>query len=1071
MKHRILSIICCVFLAAVASGSALGAAFVHPGISHSQAELAFVKSKLKTQEQPWQEAWEKMVSSKEAALSWQTRAVAHVERGAYNRPDIGGSFFMDGGKAAYTHALLWVFTDKEAHALKAAEILNIWSATLESVTNHDAKLLVGMGGLQFCNAAELLKHTWKGWPRKDQQAFRLMLQKVFYPVIQDFFPRANGNWDASMIQTMMAMGIFLDDQAMFQRAADYYLKGAGNGAVNHYFNAFGQCQESGRDQGHTQMGLEYLVNSAEIAWKQGVDLYSAYDNRLAAGFEYTAKYNLGNDVPFEYYESYQGKYKHQKISGKSRGRLRPMYDKIVNHYHNRMGMDMPWCQKATEKTRPETGGTMPWSTLMYADQPADLVRLAAGEKDGLQTVVSIQGEKFLINGIPTYQGRKWNGYPIEGLLMNSRMVQGIFDDLNPETAGRWAYADTKKWDPDRNTDEFVEAMESWYAHGLLAFTINMQGGSPLGYGNKGWINSAYDAKGELHPAYMARLERIMDKANQIGMAPILGLFYNDQEDLLEDEAAVLNAVDNVTDWLFAHDYRHVIIEINNECNLKYRHEILQPPRIHEVIEYIQAKQQNGHRYLVSTSYSGRQIPRKNVVAVADFLLIHGNGVKDPAMIPEMVRKTKEVKGYTPKPILFNEDDHFDFDKPVNHMVLAVQSYASWGLFDYRKRNESYESGFQSVPVDWQIGSPRKKAFFNRMAEITGMSSKTKPPEDTAFVDRVLPAPKGGGYEDPDYWVWGSSVIKGEDGKYHMFASRWLKKLGFGKWVTNSEVVHAVADTPVGPYKTLEVALPVRGKEHWDGMCTHNPKVVKYKNKYLLYYFGNTYDFRQPTVENTELDSEDRTRAWMNKRVGVAISESVYGPWKRLDKPVIEPREGHWDASITSNPAPVVNEKTGEILLMYKSSTYGKRPPLLLGVAKAKSPEGPYERLSEAPIFRFETAENERIDVEDPYVWWNGEKYEAIIKDRSGEICGEEGGGIHAWSDDGVNWHLFEKVKAYSRDVLWDDGTTTHQNHFERPFLLIENGVPTHLFAATGVGPRAWRFDKTWNMVIPLKTEW
>ncbi len=719
MKHKVLSIICCVFMWAGIAGNAFAAGFIHPGISHNQAELAFVKAKLKTQEQPWQEAWQEMLSSKEADLSWQTRPTAHVERGAYNRPDIGGSFFMRDAKAAYTHALLWVITDTEAHALKAAEILNAWSETLESVSNHDAKLLVGMGGLQFCNAAELLKHTWKGWSQEDQQAFRLMLQKVLYPVIQDFFPKANGNWDASMIQTMMAMGIFLDDHVMFQRAVDYYVNGVGNGAVNHYFNEFGQCQESGRDQGHTQMGLEYLVNSAEIAWKQGVDLYSAHDNRLAKGFEYTAKYNQGSDVPFEYYESYQGKYKHTKIAEKSRGRLRPMYDKIVNHYHNRMGMKMPWCQKAIQKTRPETGGTMPWSTLMYADQPAGLVTLAARGKDTLQTIVSIQGEKFFINGEPTYKGRTWQGHTIEGLLMNSRMVQGIFDDLNPETADRWAYEDTKKWDPDRNTDEFVKAMDSWYAHGMLAFTINMQGGSPLGYGNKGWINSAIDPEGQLRPEYIARLERILDRANEIGMVPILGLFYNDQEDLLEDEAAVLKGVDNTIDWLFAHDYRHVIIEINNECNLKYRHEILQPKRVHEVIERIQSKEQNGHRYLAGTSYSGRQIPGENVVGVADFLLIHGNGVKDPALIPQMVTKTKAVKGYTPKPILFNEDDHFDFDKPINHLVLAVKAYASWGYFDYRKRGEGYENGFQSVPVDWEISSPRKRGFFGKLKEITG----------------------------------------------------------------------------------------------------------------------------------------------------------------------------------------------------------------------------------------------------------------------------------------------------------------------------------------------------------------
>jgi len=339
--------------------------------------------------------------------------------------------------------------------------------------------------------------------------------------------------------------------------------------------------------------------------------------------------------------------------------------------------------------------------------------------DKHQTVVSIQGEKFLINGVPTYQGRSWNGYPIEGLLMNSRMVQGLFDDLNPETAGRWAYNDTQKWDPDRNTNEFVAAMDSWYDHGLLAFTINMQGGSPLGYGNKGWINSAINPKGQLRPEYMARLERILDRANEIGMVAILGLFYNDQEDLLEDEAAVLRGVDNTINWLFAKQYRNVIIEVNNESNLKYSHAILRADRVHEVIERIKSKKQNGHRYLAGTSYSGGRIPEENVVGVADFILIHGNGIKYPAMIPEMVRKTKAVKGYTPKPILFNEDDHFDFDKPVNHLVLAVKAYASWGYFDYRMRGEGYENGFQSVPVDWEISSPRKKAFFGKLKEITG----------------------------------------------------------------------------------------------------------------------------------------------------------------------------------------------------------------------------------------------------------------------------------------------------------------------------------------------------------------
>ena len=355
-------------------------------------------------------------------------------------------------------------------------------------------------------------------------------------------------------------------------------------------------------------------------------------------------------------------------------------------------------------------------TLCFATIPGNS---DAQKNNKNKTIVSIEGEKFLINGIPTYKGRSWQGYPIEGLLMNSRMVQGIFDDLNPETAGRWKYPDTQKWDANRNTDEYVKAMELWYAKGLLAFTINLQGGSPLGYGNKGWINSAFVPKGELRPEYMARLERILNRANEIGMVVILGLFYNDQEDLLENDAAVLQGVDNMIDWLFAKKCRNVIIEVNNECNLKYSHDILMPERVHEVIERIKSKKKYGYRFLAGTSYSGGQIPRENVVGVSDFLLIHGNGLKDPALIAEMVNKTKAVRGYKPMPILFNEDDHFDFDKPSNNFVEAVKSYASWGYFDYRMKDEGFDDGFQSVPVNWGISSSRKKAFFNKLEEITG----------------------------------------------------------------------------------------------------------------------------------------------------------------------------------------------------------------------------------------------------------------------------------------------------------------------------------------------------------------
>jgi hypothetical protein len=337
------------------------------------------------------------------------------------------------------------------------------------------------------------------------------------------------------------------------------------------------------------------------------------------------------------------------------------------------------------------------------------------------TTISIEHDQFLINGEPTYKGRAWEGHKIEGLLLNSRMVQGIFDDLNPETRGLWAYPDTGAWDPERNTEEFLQAMPAWRNHGLLGFTLNLQGGSPQGYSrHQPWHNSGLTWEGKLRPAYLARLERILDRADELGMAVFLGIFYFGQAHRLKDEAAILRAVDGTVAWVFERSYRNVLIEINNECNVQYTQPLLQPERVHELIERVKAMTQAGQRLLVSTSYGGGTIPGANVVKAADFLLLHGNGVSDPQEIAHMVERTRRVEGYRPVPILFNEDDHYDFEKPWNNFTAAVSAYASWGYFDYRFPGEGFEEGYQSVPVNWGLSSARKRGFFGKLAEITGM---------------------------------------------------------------------------------------------------------------------------------------------------------------------------------------------------------------------------------------------------------------------------------------------------------------------------------------------------------------
>jgi hypothetical protein len=202
------------------------------------------------------------------------------------------------------------------------------------------------------------------------------------------------------------------------------------------------------------------------------------------------------------------------------------------------------------------------------------------------------------------------------------------------------------------------------------------------------------------------------------MVVILGYFYFGQDQHLENEEAVINAVDNITKWIINKGYQNIIVEINNECNIRYDHDILKPNRVHELIERVQ-KANPKKPLLVSTSYGGGTLPEPNVVKVSDYILLHGNGISDPAKISALVESTRKVEGYHGQPILFNEDDHFNFGNESNNFVSSIQSYASWGYFDYRMKDEGYESGYQSVPVDWGINSDRKKEFFKKLKEVTG----------------------------------------------------------------------------------------------------------------------------------------------------------------------------------------------------------------------------------------------------------------------------------------------------------------------------------------------------------------
>jgi len=335
------------------------------------------------------------------------------------------------------------------------------------------------------------------------------------------------------------------------------------------------------------------------------------------------------------------------------------------------------------------------------------------------TAVSIRADQFLINERPTYPGRTYKGMKVEGLLMNVRAVQAIFDDLNPETRSRWAYPDTGKWDPERNTREFIAALPEWRSHGALAFTVNLQGGSPEGY-SKGqpWENSAIAPDGGLRPAYMERLARILDRADQLGMVAIVGYFYFGQDQRVSGEAEVRRAVVNATNWLLDRDYRNVLVEIDNETNVSaYDHEILKPARVHELIDLASSTRKDGRRLLVGTSYGGGTPATSNVIKASDFLLLHGNGPDNPDRIRKMIQTSRDAGGYRPMPVLINEDDHLRFNDPDNHLMASLGLYTSWGYFD--PGSSDYTNGYQCPPVNWGINTERKREFFTKLKEITG----------------------------------------------------------------------------------------------------------------------------------------------------------------------------------------------------------------------------------------------------------------------------------------------------------------------------------------------------------------
>jgi hypothetical protein len=337
--------------------------FSHPGLLHNSTDLARIKDLVTRQvARPYESYNLLKANSKASATYTKGGPFTYLTRDASLTIDgVGGGAVKDRVEsdflAAYYNALMWNITGNVAHAQKAVEILDAYSAKTIGIIGADAELN-GLYGFMLANAAELMRYTYSGWSPEKVQQCQTMLKAVFYPTLQNFRPCAHGNWDIICMKALMAIAVFSDDTPMFNKVVNYFYYGDGNGSINNYvLTDAGQLQESNRDQPHTMLAIGSLAELSEMALKQGLDLYTASNNAIMRGFEYTSKYNLGYTVPFqtsyEFCEKNYQDYTPEAISANGRGGFRAVFEIAYNHYAYRKGVQMPYTLEVLAAMGPE----------------------------------------------------------------------------------------------------------------------------------------------------------------------------------------------------------------------------------------------------------------------------------------------------------------------------------------------------------------------------------------------------------------------------------------------------------------------------------------------------------------------------------------------------------------------------------------------------------------------------------------------------------------------------------------------------------------------------------------------
>ncbi|MFV0606901.1 MAG: glycoside hydrolase family protein [Niabella sp.] len=335
--------------------------------------------------------------------------------------------------------------------------------------------------------------------------------------------------------------------------------------------------------------------------------------------------------------------------------------------------------------------------------------------------------------------------------------------------------------------------------------------------------------------------------------------------------------------------------------------------------------------------------------------------------------------------------------------------------------------------------------------LVACSSSKKTTADINLGAAIQPVPKYSILEHKDYWVWGASMVQTDDGLCHLFYSRWPKAGPFSDWLLKSEIAYATAKKPEGPYTFQKVMFKNSIDTGWGTTMAHNPHVQKFDNKYYLYFISTRLK---------DWDLGARQNHTFSQRIGVAVADKPDGEWKIIPNPIVDIQPGKPATGYVTNPS-VSKRPDGTYLMMFKSRPSNwkeiEKFTAIQCLATSPTPIGPFTILDN-PVLTEATAE-------DPFMWYQNNRYYAIADDQYGDYLPNGHGLALFESKDARHWALAENPVVSYPQIKWVDNTVMPLKHLERPQLFFnKKGKPAVLFCAAmdSSGTR------TFNVHIPLQ---